>query len=195
MIVVSEKVKKLMEELKKNNPETYYHCLRVKKFVNRIIHLMISEGTAFFTPIEVNYICKGALLHDIGKLYIKNVILTKEDKLSEDEFSEIRKHTVLGYEAIKDELSLEETEIVRNICLCHHERVDGGGYNKSTDIPIYVQVVAVSDVFEALTSDRPYHVEVSAQKAVEMIENGECGQFTPQILSYLRKAVCDFNAF
>ncbi len=195
MIVVSDKVKQLMEELKRNNPETYYHCLRVKKIVNRIVHLMNSEGVTSFTPIEINYICKGALLHDIGKLYVKNVILTKEERLNEEEFSEIRKHTVLGYEAIKDELYRDEIEIVRNICLYHHERIDGCGYNKATDIPLYVQIVSVSDVFEALTSDRPYHVEVSVQKAVEMIENGECGQFTPQILSYLRKAICDINAF
>ncbi len=194
MIVVSEKVKQLMEELKKNNPETYYHCLRVKKIVNRMVLLMNSEGATSYTPLEVNYICKGALLHDIGKLYVKNVILTKEDKLSSSEFSEIRKHTEFGFEAIKDELCKDELEIIRNICLYHHERTDGSGYNNVIDIPLYVQIVSVSDVFEALTSDRPYHVEVSEQKAIEMIENGECGCFTPEILSYLRKAVCGLNA-
>ena len=178
-----------MDELKKNNHETYYHCLRVKKIVNTMVLRLNDDGITFYTPEEIDYICKGAFLHDIGKLYVRNFVLTKEDKLDTMETEEIHRHPEVGYDAIADELHDDEREIVRNICLYHHERIDGNGYHKLKDVPVYVQLVSVADVFEALTADRPYHNAVSEEKAIKMIEEGACGKFDPRIVDSLKRAV------
>ncbi|MBQ7902042.1 MAG: HD domain-containing protein [Clostridia bacterium] len=190
MIVLSAKIKELMDELKKNNYETYFHCLRVKKIVNKMILKLNEDGITYYTLDEIDYICKGAFLHDIGKLYVRNFVLTKEGSLDTLETDEIHKHPEAGYEAIESELNEDERDIVRNICLYHHERIDGNGYNKLKDVPVYVQLVSIADVFEALTADRPYHDSVSDEKALEMIKEGECGKFDPRIFEYLKRAVC-----
>lgn len=191
MIVFSAEIKNLVDELKKTNLETYYHCLNVKKLVNKILLNINSGDSKVYTAEEIDYICKGALLHDIGKLYVRNYVLTKEGRLDGDEREEIHRHTSKGYEALENELETSEKEIIKNICLYHHERIDGNGYYKKTDIPIYVQIVAVCDVFEALTSDRPYHDAMPADKALELIEKGGCGVFDEKIIEYLKETVCD----
>lgn len=190
MIEFTYKIKNLMDELKKNNQEIYYHCLRVKKIVNTMILMLNNDGITFYTPDEVDYICKGAFLHDIGKLYVSNYVLTKEGSLDAMEIDEIHKHPKVGYDAIESELNDDERDIVRNICIYHHERIDGNGYHGIKDIPVYVQIVSIADVYEALTADRPYHDSVSCEKALEMIQEGACGKFDPRIVDYLKRVMC-----
>ena len=186
MIVMTTKLKEIMENLKIVNAETYYHSIHVKYLTVKMIKKMNSRSLTNFTPFEIDCICKGALLHDLGKLSVENVILTKPTALSEEEWVNVKKHPTHSYEMIKNELTEEEREIVRNICLFHHERVDGNGYAGMVDIPIYVQIVSVCDVFDALCSDRAYKEGMPFSKALEIIENGKAGAFDQQIIDCLK---------
>ena len=127
-------------------------------------------------------------MHDIGKLYVKNVILTKMSSLNEEEKEAITHHTRLGFEAIEDELTEDEYEIIKNICLYHHERIDGSGYEKLGDLPLYLQIVSVCDVFDALNSDRIYRDKIPYNETIAMIEEGKCGYFSEDIINCLKRA-------
>lgn len=193
MIVMSSGLQKMMDELKVSNAETFYHVIHVKNLAVKMIKKMNALSITNFSSFETDCICKGALLHDLGKLGIENVVLTKETRLSEEEWENIKKHPAKGYEMIKDELTEDEREIIRNICLYHHERIDGKGYNGITDIPVYVQIVSVCDVFDALCSYRIYKESMSYENALCLIENGEAGCFDKQIINCLKTVVSELS--
>ena len=102
----------------------------------------------------------GALMHDIGYTQIPTEILNKPGKLSDEEFVEIKKHPVHGYEMVRSDMNI--SAIVKTIILMHHERLDGSGYPlrvKAEKINKYVRIVSICDMFEALTSDRAHRRE------------------------------------
>ena len=191
MIIMPEKLQELMDELKKTSAETYYHSLHVKALCIKMIKLMNSRKFSDFTAEETASISKGALLHDIGKLFVKNVILTKEHKLTPEEMTDIVNHTKFGFEAVCDVLTGDEYEIIKNICLYHHERIDGSGYEKKTDIPLYVQIVSACDVFDALNSDRIYRKGFSRDETIKIIESGQCGAFSKEVIEYLKEVTAE----
>lgn len=191
MITMTPKLKEMLDELKLSNAETFYHSLHVKNLCCKMIRLMNEDKVTNYTPVEIDAICKGALLHDIGKLMVKNFILTKDAALTSEEKEKIRLHTKLGFEAICDELADNEYEIIKNICLYHHERIDGKGYHGKTDLPQYVELVAACDVFDALYSDRVYRDGFSYSKTFDIIESGGSGYFSDYIIRYLKKAAAE----
>lgn len=193
MIVMTKKLQEIMDELKVTNSETYYHSIHVKALVVKLIKLMNKERITDYTQQEIESICKGAILHDVGKLYVKNVILTKESFLTPEEKESMIQHTRLGFEAIQAELTEEEYEIIKNICLYHHERTDGSGYEGKKDLPIYVQMVAICDVFDALHSDRVYRKGITYDKTIEIIESGGGGYFDKNIIECLKKVTCEVD--
>lgn len=188
MIVMTPKLKRLMEELKKSNAETYYHLLHTKALTLKVLKITNENGYTNYTSEEIDAICKGALLHDLGKLYIKNSVLTKGTPLTEEEKDHMTEHTQLSYKAVEKELGESEKEIIRNICLYHHERIDGSGYEKLSDIPLYLQIMSICDVFDALHSDRIYRQGLSYNKTLEIIESGGSGKFSEEIIGYLKDA-------
>ncbi|MBQ8808389.1 MAG: HD domain-containing protein [Clostridia bacterium] len=188
MIEMTQKQKKLMDELKKVNAETFYHSLHVKTLTSKLLNLTNEDGFTNYTPQEIDTICKGALLHDLGKIYIKNAVLTKDSPLTDEEKEHMTQHAQLSYDAIKAELGEDEAEIIKNICLYHHERIDGSGYMGITQLPIYLQIVSVCDVFDALHSDRIYRQGLSYNKTMQTIESGGSGKFDETIIDYLKKA-------
>jgi len=112
----------------------------------------------------------GALLHDIGKLRIPEEILKKPFRLTVEEFEEVKKHTIYAYEILKSNKSFGN--IASYIALEHHERCDGSGYPyqlKRNSIHLYSRIVAVADVFNALTSDRVYRKKMDKQNAFKYI--------------------------
>ena len=193
MIIMTPKLQEIMENLKITNAETFYHSVHVKYLTVKMVKTMNALGITCFTPFEIDCICKGAILHDLGKLSVKNVILTKSSSLSEKEWEGIKKHPAFGYEMIEDELTEDEREIVKNICLYHHERIDGKGYNGLTDIPLYVQIVSVCDVFDALCSDRAYKEGMPYNMALDMIENGKAGCFDEKIINCLKAVALELS--
>lgn len=191
MIIMTQKLKEMMENLKITNAETYYHSIHVKYLTIKMIKRMNSLSLTRYTPFEIDCICKGALLHDLGKLCVENATLTKYTTLSSEDWENIKKHPTHSYEMIEKELTDDEREIVKNICLYHHERVDGNGYIGLVDIPIYVQIVSVCDVFDALCSDRAYKEGMPFTKALDMIEAGKAGAFEKQIIDCLKSVAIE----
>lgn len=127
----------------------------------------------------VEHIFLFSPLHDIGKIGIPDSILLKPAKLTEEEFETMKAHTVKGGEIIDNMLEnlglngLPHVEILRNIALHHHEAINGSGYNglKDAEIPIEAKIVAVADVFDALTSTRPYKEAWSNDRAFELLQS------------------------
>ena len=132
----------------------------------------------------------GAILHDIGKMLIPQEILNKPGLLTDEEFEVVKNHTVYGYEVlnkIKD-ISIESAKVALN----HHERFDGNGYPEkrgSNDIHIYSRIVAIADVFDALTSDRVYSKKISPFKAVEYIVSMVGAHFDRELVKKFIKLV------
>ena len=136
-------------------------------------------------------ITTASALHDIGKIGIDDAVLNKPGRLTDEEFEIMKTHTLIGAEML-DELEIYKEEplvkVAYQICRWHHERYDGRGYPdglKGEQIPISAQVVSVADVYDALVSERVYKKAFSHEKAIDMIVNGECGQFNPLLIECL----------
>lgn len=192
MINMSRKLDMLMRELKKTSAETFFHCLRTKKYTWVLINVLNNAGVTNYTPDEINTICKGAMLHDLGKLKVRNYILTKEQYLTDEEKQDIYKHAQWSYEIVKDELEEYEHDVVCDICRYHHERIDASGYNSMSELPMYVQIVSICDVFDALSSDRVYRKALSPEKAFSLIKEGKCGKFADVLVDNFQLAMKDF---
>lgn len=190
MIVMTERLQSAMDELKLTNAETYYHSLHVKKLVYKMLKFMNREKITDYTPEEIDCICKGAILHDIGKLGVKNLVLTKNSSLTEEEMNNMKNHTECGFELVKDELAENEYEIIKDICLYHHERTNGEGYKGRRDLPVYLQIVSICDVYDALTSDRVYRKGFSHEAAIHIIKDGGSGHFEQGIIECLEQVTC-----
>ena len=141
-----------------------------------------------FTHEEIEIISTASALHDVGKIAIPSEVLNKPGKFTDEEYAIMKKHAAIGDEMLQ-QIPLSQGEplvkVAREICRWHHERYDGRGYPdglKGDDIPISAQIVALADVYDALTSERCYKKAFSHEKALEMIVNGECGAFNPLLL-------------
>ena len=122
-----------------------------------------------------------ANLHDIGKIQIDLAILNKTTKLTDKDWTEIKKHPVVSYEVVKqiDFLKDRATSI-----LYHHEKVDGSGYpfgKKSEDLPIFAKILCVADSYDAMTTDRPYRRALTKEETLAELENNKGTQFDPQV--------------
>ena len=170
--------------------ESSYHLKRIKGFV-RILALtaMNNYPELGLTPHLIDVITQASAMHDIGKISVPDSILLKPGRLSNEEFEVMKSHTTRGSEVIemiKDVQDKEYYEISLDICRHHHERYDGNGYPdglKGDENSIAAQLTAISDVYDALVSDRVYKAAFPVDKAYEMIKNGECGVFSPKILA------------
>ncbi|MBQ8526789.1 MAG: HD domain-containing protein [Clostridia bacterium] len=182
---MSRRLDLMMQELKNTNAETFFHSLRTKKLVLEMIEKTNSHGLTDYSSEEIDCICKGALLHDIGKLQVDNFILTKETYLTPEEKEQVQEHVEYGYNIVKNELEQSELKIVTDICRYHHERCDGSGYTGMTDLPMYVNIVAICDAFDSLYSDRIYRDGFSAEKSMELIENSACGGFDEKLVKFM----------
>lgn len=142
---------------------------------------------------ELNLLALGAALHDVGKIRIPDEILHKADKLTADEFEEMKRHTRYGYELLKEAVGLHPR--VAFMALQHHERDDGSGYPlklKASQIDPLSRIVAVADVFHAMSSNRPYHEALPFYELVNRMKQGTFGQLDPYIVSlFLKKMVRD----
>jgi HD-GYP domain-containing protein (c-di-GMP phosphodiesterase class II) len=132
--------------------------------------------------------------HDIGKIQIPHEILYKPGKLTNEEFAEVKKHTVYGYEILNNSNVPEE---VAYSALMHHEKMDGSGYplGRSHDsIGLYAAVVAICDVYEAMTSDRIYRARVSPFEVIRKLEQDEFGALRNEyIYMFIRKIAETFS--
>ena len=170
--------------------ESSYHLKRIKGFV-RILALtaMNNYPELGLTPHLIDVITLASAMHDIGKISVPDTILLKPGRLSNEEFEVMKSHTTRGceiIERIKDIQDKEYYDICIDITRHHHERYDGGGYPdglKGDENSIAAQLTAISDVYDALVSDRVYKAAYPMDKAFDMIKNGECGVFSPKIMA------------
>jgi len=163
--------------------ETEGHSRRVTQLTIRLAQALgISDD-------EIMHIRRGALLHDMGKIGIPDSILHKPDKLTDEEWTIMRKHPQLAYEML---YPIEYLRPALEIPLTHHEKWDGTGYPrglKGKEIPIVARLFAVVDVWDALTSDRPYRPAWSQEEALTYIREQSGKHFDPQAVDLFFKVV------
>jgi HD-GYP domain-containing protein (c-di-GMP phosphodiesterase class II) len=136
---------------------------------------------------------QAGLLHDIGKVFVDDSILNKPDKLTETEFNEVKKHTLLGYNFLTQYEWISSN--ITNSALMHHERADGSGYpmgTKGYSKNLYVSVVAVADVYDAVTSDRVYSSKRSPYTAAEILWQESFGKLDPRISKVFYDKITNF---
>ena len=176
------------------NGESGLHVLHIQTITEMLLcQLVQKENNRYaLSKEQIRMITTASALHDIGKISIPDEILNKPGRLTAEEFAVIKGHSMAGANMLS-ELSLDQKEepLVKTayeICRWHHERYDGGGYPdglKGEEIPVSAQVVALADVYDALTSERCYKDAYSHEKAIEMILAGQCGAFNPLMLECL----------
>jgi HD-GYP domain-containing protein (c-di-GMP phosphodiesterase class II) len=131
---------------------------------------------------QIPHIRRGALLHDIGKMGVPDHILFKEGPLNESEWEIMRKHPQFAYDLISPIAYLKDA---LDIPYCHHEKWDGTGYPRGlsgTRIPFAARIFAVIDVWDAITSDRPYRKKWTKRKAIKYIREQSGKQFEPAVV-------------
>lgn len=189
----------LSSVVESRSAETGEHTKRIKYYTRVLLNYYLKQfPETDLTEFQVDQIVRASALHDIGKIGIPDAVLNKPGRLTDEEFELMKTHTTIGCDILKKFYRKEISEFDKycyEICRHHHERWDGRGYPDhlaGDDIPISAQVVAVADVFDALVSPRVYKKSFSPDTAFQMILNGECGQFSENILMCLRLAKEDF---
>ena len=176
------------------NGESGLHVLHIQTITEMLLRQLVQKENNRYalSKEQIRMITTASALHDIGKISIPDEILNKPSRLTAEEFAVIKGHSMAGANMLS-ELPLDQKEepLVKTayeICRWHHERYDGGGYPdglKGEEIPVSAQVVALADVYDALTSERCYKDAYSHEKAIEMILAGQCGAFNPLMLECL----------
>lgn len=172
-------VNKYLQILKLHDYSTYLHSRRVAS-----LSILIGEGVGLLEK-EVNELLITALLHDIGKIKVPEVILNKDSLLNEDERKIIKNHPIFGVETIGDYFPQDVLNGVKS----HHEFYNGNGYPdklKGEEIPIYSRIIAIADAFDAMTNSRPYRNKpLSFDEAWGEIKIHTGTQFDPYIIKKL----------
>ncbi|MDT8991246.1 response regulator [Curvibacter sp. APW13] len=185
-----ETVMRLCRAAEFRDPETGAHILRMAHF-SRIIAARMGMSVA-----EQDLLLEAAPMHDIGKVGIADNILLKPGKLAPDEFEIMKQHAVIGYRLLQGSSS-RTLQVGAEIALGHHEKWDGSGYPgglKGESIPIFSRIVAVADVFDALTSERPYKKAWSVEDAVSHVKNGAGGHFDPRVVEAFLASLSEVHA-
>ena len=182
------------------NLESGEHIKRVKEFTNILAEKAAEKYPEYgLTPEKIAVIVAASPLHDIGKIAIKDSVLLKPGRLTDEEFEYMKTHTTKGCEIltqIAGTWSEEYEKISYEICRHHHERYDGKGYPDGLageDIPISAQLVSIADVYDALVSDRVYKKAIEKGKAYQMILDGECGTFSPRLIECFKESRQEFE--
>jgi putative two-component system response regulator len=160
------------------DPCTEGHCERLTDYATMLgVHLQLDAD-------DLDALHRGAFLHDVGKIAIPDRVLLKPGRLTRGEYELMKRHHVIGDELCETVRSLEA---VRSIVRHHHERLDGRGYPdglRGDEIPMLAQIVSVADVFDALTSDRPYRKSLPIATAYQMMrDDARSGWCPPDLVA------------
>lgn len=177
------------------NGESGLHVIHINLITQLLLEQLVKKTGKYQLSWEDRLlIATASALHDIGKIGIDEKILNKPGKLTKEEFEIMKTHTLIGAQML-DNLDMYRNEkllkLAHEICRWHHERYDGKGYPDGLvgeEIPISAQVASLADVYDALVSERVYKKAFSHEKALEMIQNGECGTFNPLLLQCMTEA-------
>ncbi len=171
--------------------QTGDHIERTTGFVRIITESVLADPCPGYmlTPLEADDIIRSAKLHDLGKIATPDSILLKPGRLTAEEFEIIKQHPVYGERLLSECIKQQDDSflhVARDIAHGHHERWDGGGYPQGLTgaaIPLAARIVAIADVYDALTSARPYKEASSHEEAMRIIEEGSGSQFDPHLAS------------
>lgn len=173
-----ETVRRLALAAEYRDDHTGAHIIRVTRYSGMIAHMMS------LPPGEIEIVTHASAMHDMGKIAIPDGILLKPGKLTEDEWHMMRRHPIIGARI----LGGSESKLLKageTISMSHHEKWDGSGYPHGlmgNEIHLYGRIVAVADVYDALTTERPYKPAFPPAQAFEMIHNGAGKHFDPEIV-------------
>ena len=173
-----------------SGPHVLYINMLTKWLLEELVHRTEQYPLSWTDRLQI---CTAASLHDIGKIGIPESILNKHEKLTTEEFEEMKKHTLIGASILKNLDMYQKEPLLKTayqICRWHHERYDGKGYPdglKGEEIPIAAQIVSLADTYNALVNDRPYRKAYSHETALKMILDGERGSFNPILLECLKR--------
>ena len=168
-------IKLIINTLYEKNEMEKLHSQRVSK----LSEMLASEMN--FSSEEISQIRIAGLMHDIGKIGIQDSILNMKKELSKDEWQEIKRHSEIGYRILS---AVSEFNEIANIVLEHHERIDGKGYPKGLkddEILVQAKIIAITDAYDAMTSDRSYRKATSEENAIKEIKKGAGSQFDEKI--------------
>lgn len=174
------------------NGESISHIRRVRTITEILLKAFIEKHPEYpLTSSDITAISNAAALHDIGKIAIPEEILNKPGRLDPEEFETMKRHSAIGADIITQMHLKNHKLLIRyahDICRWHHEKWDGKGYPdglSGNEIPLCAQVVSLADVYDVLVNKRVYKPAYSHKKAMQMIMDGECGQFNPELLKCL----------
>jgi len=194
---------KAMAEVVENRDDiTGKHVERTQNYLGLLIGALLRHGlyAEEMYNWDIGLVLKSSQLHDVGKIAVKDEILKKNGKLTEEEFAEIKKHPLCGEEIIakikQNTTEHEFLEHARTFALSHHEKWDGSGYPKGLkgqEIPLQGRLMAIADVYDALVSDRPYKKALSHQDAVKIISDSSGTHFDPDLVDVFLEISDKFN--
>ncbi|MGH3442029.1 MAG: HD-GYP domain-containing protein [Nitriliruptorales bacterium] len=180
-----EVLRRLGQAVEMRDAETGSHILRMSRYAEALARAI------GLTPAECDLVLNAAPMHDIGKIGVPDAVLLKPGALSGEEWAIMQSHTVVGARMLEGSTSRLIQEAGR-IALNHHERWDGEGYPNGVageDIPLSARICSISDVFDALTSERPYKDEWPVERAVEEIEAQRGKMFDPVLVDVFKDAL------
>jgi len=181
-------VEALGETIAKRDSDTNYHNYRVT------IYTVLFAEFIGVSRAEMPGLIKGAFLHDIGKIGIRDNILLTRESFGEKEHDIMKKHVKFGLEIIQKSIWLKDAA---HIVGFHHEKYDGSGYPSGisgTAIPLAARIFTIVDVFDALTSKRPYKASYSYERTMELLEEGRSSHFDPELLDQFEKIAKEMYA-
>ncbi|MDF2519857.1 MAG: metal dependent phosphohydrolase [Clostridia bacterium] len=175
-----------MNLVKPMNDLTYSHSLNVS-----LIGMVIAKWLSF-NPQQMDEVAIAGLLHDIGKTKISDKILEKPGKLTAEEYEEVKKHAILGYMMVENLTDISSD--IKYSVLMHHERIDGSGYPtnaKENQIPLYARIIAVADIYDAMTSRRSYRDSMCPFDVIKEFEMETFGKLDTLVLSVFLKNIAN----
>lgn len=195
--IINESIEKIIKSLgivvEYRDDDTGKHLERTKSYMRMLALELREKYPQELDDKTIDLLSQSAILHDIGKVGIPDSILLKKDRLTQEEFEEIKSHTIKGRDIISDVEGAygqhEFLNIAKTIAEFHHEKWDGSGYPyglKGKEIPLYARMMSIIDVYDALTSERPYKRAFSHDEAIRIILEGDDRvrptHFDPEVL-------------
>ncbi|MDF2890746.1 MAG: metal dependent phosphohydrolase [Clostridia bacterium] len=165
---------------------TYSHSLNVS-----LMGIVIGKWMGF-NEKQIDEIAIAGLLHDLGKTRISQELLSKPGKLTTEEFDEIKKHSILGYMMVEKVIDISPE--IKYAILMHHEKIDGTGYPTGAtekQIPLYARIIAVADIYDAMTSNRAYRDKLCPFEVIKEFEMQTFGKLDTQVLSVFLKNIAN----
>lgn len=176
-------IQSLLASLEAKNPYTHGHCNRVSKYCT-----LIAQELGM-TPDEVEIVKIAGFLHDLGNIGVSEQILNKRGRLTIGEFENVKRHTIIGAKIV--EPICFNQEIIQGIKF-HHERIDGSGYPEGLNdktVPLIAKIIMVADVYDAMTSNRPYRRAFTPEDAISELKRGSGYQFDSKVVSAFIKVL------